>query len=61
MLIPIPFAGMVEIVDEPVAWTDGKGNYFDKNSFFLVDGLIPLYSHPAELTSEQITKIADAG
>ena len=34
--------------NEPVAWTDGKGNYFDKNSFFPVDDLIPLYTHPAE-------------
>jgi hypothetical protein len=33
---------------EPVAWTDGKGNYFDKNSFFPVDDLIPLYTHPAK-------------
>ena len=32
--------------NEPVAWTDGKGNYFDKNSFFPVDDLIPLYTHP---------------
>jgi hypothetical protein len=61
MLIPIPFAGMVEIDDEPVAWTDGKGNYFDKNSFFPVDDLIPLYSHPVKLTNEQIAKIVDAG
>ena len=30
--------------NEPVAWTDGKGNYFDKNSFFPVDDLIPLYT-----------------
>ena len=34
--------------NEPIAWTDGKGNYFDKNSFFPVDDLIPLYTHPAE-------------
>jgi hypothetical protein len=34
--------------NEPVAWTDGKGNYFDKNSFFPVDDLIPLYTHPAK-------------
>ena len=38
---------------EPVAWTDGQGNYFDKNSFFPVDDLIPLYTHPVkELTDE---------
>jgi len=61
MLIPIPFAGMVELDDEPVAWTDGKGNFFDKNSFFPVDDLIPLYSHPAKLTNEQIAKIVNAG
>ena len=30
--------------NKPVAWTDGKGNYFDKNSFFPVDDLIPLYT-----------------
>jgi hypothetical protein len=34
--------------NEPVAWTDGKGNYFDKNSFFPVDDLTPLYTHPSE-------------
>jgi hypothetical protein len=32
--------------NEPVAWTDGNGHYFDKNSFFPVDDLIPLYTHP---------------
>jgi hypothetical protein len=51
MLEPIPFAGMVEIDqinNEPVVWTDGKGNYFDKNSFFPVDDLMPLYTHPSE-------------
>ena len=41
--------------NEPLAWTDGKGNYFDKNSFFPVDDLIPLYTHPVkELTDEEI-------
>jgi hypothetical protein len=41
--------------NEPVAWTDGKGNYFDKNSFFPVDDLTPLYTHPIkELTDEKI-------
>ena len=45
--------------NEPVAWTDGKGNYFDKNSFFPVDDLIPLYTHPVkELTDEEILKMA---
>jgi hypothetical protein len=34
--------------NEPVAWTDGKGNYFDKNSFFPVDDFIPLYTHPVK-------------
>ena len=33
--------------NEPVAWTDGRGNYFDKNSFFPVDDLIPLYTKEA--------------
>jgi hypothetical protein len=43
---------------EPVAWTDGKGNYFDKNSFFPVDDLVPLYTHPAKtLTDEEILEI----
>jgi hypothetical protein len=72
--VPIPFAGWVKsspphIVDsgasvmkmstnEPVAWTDGKGNYFDKNSFFPVNDLIPLYTHPVkELTDKEINKI----
>ena len=46
--------------NEPVAWTDGKGNYFDKNSFFPVDDLIPLYTHPVkELTDEEIDNISD--
>jgi hypothetical protein len=41
--------------NKPVAWTDGKGNYFDKNSFFPVDDLTPLYTHPVkELTDEEI-------
>ena len=44
--------------NEPVAWTDGKGNYFDKNSFFPVDDLIPLYTHPAKtLTDEEIDDV----
>jgi hypothetical protein len=47
--------------NEPVAWTDGKGNYFDKNSFFPVDDLIPLYTHPTKtLTDEEILRIADS-
>ena len=46
---------------KPVAWTDGKGNYFDKTSFFPVDDLIPLYTHPVkELTDEEIEGIARA-
>jgi hypothetical protein len=46
--------------NEPVAWTDGKGNYFDKNSFFPVDDLTPLYTHPVkELTDEEIDSIGD--
>jgi hypothetical protein len=46
--------------NKPVAWTDGKGNYFDKNSFFPVDDLIPLYVYPAkELTNEEISDIRD--
>ena len=46
--------------NEPVAWTDGKGNYFDKNSFFSVDDLIPLYTHPLkELTDDEILDTFD--
>ena len=45
--------------NEPVAWTDGRGNYFDKHSFFPVYDLIPLYTHPAkELTDEEILREA---
>ena len=45
---------------KPVAWTDGKGNYFDKTSSFPVNDLIPLYTHPAKtLTDEEIWKLAD--
>ena len=44
--------------NKPGAWTDGKGNYFDKNSFFPVDDLTPLYTHPVkELTDEEIRHI----
>jgi hypothetical protein len=55
-----------DLTNEPVAWTDGKGNYFDKNSFFPLDDLIPLYIHTAkELTDEEINdlivnKVTDA-
>jgi hypothetical protein len=43
---------------KPVAWTDGKGNYFDKTSSFPVDDLIPLYTHPIkELTDEEIWEV----
>jgi len=38
--------------NEPVAWTDGEGNYFDKNSFFPVYDLIPLYTHPAKTLTD---------
>ena len=45
---------------KPIAWTDGKGNYFDENSFFPTYDLIPLYTHPVKkLTDEEIIKIAD--
>ena len=40
-----------------VAWTDGKGNYFDKNSFFPVDDLIPLYTHPVKELDEDFDAI----
>ena len=43
--------------NEPVAWTDGKGNYFDKNSFFPVDDLIPLYTHPVKELTEILSTI----
>jgi hypothetical protein len=45
---------------KPVAWTDGKGNYFDKTSSFPVDDLIPLYTHPVKtLTDMEIIEIAN--
>jgi hypothetical protein len=44
---------------KPIAWTDGRGNYFDKNSFFPVNDLIPLYTHPVELTDEEIALVWD--
>ena len=45
-------------MSETVAWTDGNGHYFDKNSFFPVDGLIPLYTHLVkELTDEEIKAV----
>ena len=44
--------------NKPVAWTDGKGNYFDKTSFFPIDDLTPLYTYPAKtLTDEEITSL----
>jgi hypothetical protein len=44
--------------NEPVAWTDGKGNYFDKHSFFPVNDLTPLYTHPVKtLTDEEIKAV----
>jgi hypothetical protein len=47
--------------DKPVAWTDGNGHYFDKNSFFPVDDLIPLYTHPPkELTDDEIADLIKA-
>jgi hypothetical protein len=47
--------------NEPVAWSDGRGNYFDKHSFFPVDDLIPLYTHPAKtLTDEEIIEVCKA-
>ena len=49
---------LTKYFNEPVAWTDGKGNYFDKNSFFPVDDLIPLYTNPTELTDEEILEVA---
>jgi hypothetical protein len=46
--------------DEPVAWTDGRGNYFDKNSFFPVNDLTPLYIHPVKtLTDDEIQDLID--
>ena len=45
--------------NEPVAWTDGKGNYFDKNSFFPVDDLIPLYTHPAKTLTGAVGPLSD--
>ena len=50
----------VKPTNEPVAWTDGKGNYFDERSFFPVNDLIPLYTHPVkELTDEEIANTWD--
>jgi len=44
--------------NEPVAWTDGNGHYFDKNSSFPVDDLIPLYTQK-KLTNEEIAIIGN--
>ena len=41
-------------MNKPIAWTDGMGNYFDKNSFFPVDDLIPLYINKLDLTDKEI-------
>ena len=47
--------------NKPVAWTDGKGNYFDEYSFFPVNDLIPLYTHPIkELTDAEIMESCHA-
>ena len=45
--------------NEPVAWTDGRGNYFDKNSFFPVDDLIPLYTHPYKPSKSEVDALLD--
>ena len=45
--------------NEPVAWTDGKGNYFDKNSFFPVHDLIPLYTHPVKDREKDRLRFSD--
>ena len=45
----------VKAANKPVAWTDGKGNYFDKNSFFPVDDLIPLYTHPVSKAKDRFS------
>ena len=47
--------------NEPVAWTDGQGNYFDKNSFFPVDDLIPLYTHPVKELHLSLQKSKQTG
>ena len=44
--------------NEPVAWTDGNGHYFDKSSSFPVDDLIPLYTQK-KLTNEEIAIIGN--
>ena len=46
---------LTKYFNEPVAWTDGKGNYFDKNSFFPVDDLIPLYTHPVSKAKDRFS------
>ena len=48
-------------MNEPLAWTDGKGNYFDKNSFFPVDDLIPLYTHPVKELHLSLQKSKQTG
>ena len=48
----------VKPTNEPLAWTDGRGNYFDKNSFFPVDDLIPLYTHPVKEQDESFDRTA---
>jgi len=53
------WCGEKEMNNEPVAWTDGKGNYFDKNSFFPVDDLIPLYTHPAKTLTGAVGSLSD--
>jgi hypothetical protein len=74
MLIPIPFAGMVEIDDEPVAWMQTYRNEPNNIAWTRKDleelgesadySYIPLYARTTDskkLTNEQIAKIADAG
>ena len=46
-------------MNKPVAWTDAKGNYFDKNSFFPVDDLIPLYTHPVKDREKDRLRFSD--
>ena len=51
--------------NEPVVWMDGEGGFYHNDDYEvckehnIADDLTPLYTHPAELTDEEIYKIAN--
>jgi hypothetical protein len=51
--------------NEPVAWMDGEGGFYHNDDYEvckehnIADDLIPLYTHPVELTDKEIIEQAN--